>query len=139
MRPPDLKPPDQLAAQKPHGTRIKYIAGCRCSECREANSQYEKQRRFLAETGRGNPLVSAKPARLHLMGLYLQKMPRRTVEELSGVPHSILQLIKSGKRCQIRKHTAEKIMSVKGNYVLHDPAAKGPGRQSGLRRHPASL
>jgi hypothetical protein len=45
-RPRDLPPP----ARFPHGTRSRYVSGCRCSECRAANTAayHERQRRAKA-------------------------------------------------------------------------------------------
>ena len=43
MRPPDLPPPEHYA----HGTRARYVSGCRCPPCRASNVAYyhERQRR----------------------------------------------------------------------------------------------
>ena len=113
MRPPHLKTAAELAEDKPHGTRIKYLGGCRCKDCRAANTKYELDRHALACRNRGNPLVPADPARRHLFTLSLRGIGWRTVEKISGVSHGVLKLIKSGSRRQIRRKTEQKILAVK--------------------------
>lgn len=44
----DLGLPTKRQAQ--HGTRSKYVAGCRCPECRNAHRVYEHNRRLWART-----------------------------------------------------------------------------------------
>ena len=39
-----MKPVTELARQRPHGDRLRYMAGCRCPACRGANSAYERLR-----------------------------------------------------------------------------------------------
>lgn len=58
-----LRPIEELAADKPHGTRLRYIAGCKCTPCRRANSDYERQRRAARAAGDWNGLVPADRAR----------------------------------------------------------------------------
>ena len=59
-----LKPITELAAEKPHGTRLRYIAGRHCFQCRRANSDYERQRKAARLAGDWNGLVPAERARL---------------------------------------------------------------------------
>lgn len=40
-RPSDLPSAEQLAAYKPHGHKMRYMAGCRCWRCRAGNAAYE--------------------------------------------------------------------------------------------------
>lgn len=49
------------AAQAEHGTRSKYVTGCRCSECRAANAAYGKAR--WLRLGRATLALPAPPAR----------------------------------------------------------------------------
>ncbi len=46
MRPADLPPADRYA----HGTRARYVSGCRCDDCRRANRLYERAR-YAARAG----------------------------------------------------------------------------------------
>lgn len=43
-----------LAASKPHGVRLRYMAGCRCLKCRMANSNYETMRARARKAGDWN-------------------------------------------------------------------------------------
>lgn len=45
MRPLGLPPPERHA----HGTRSRYVSGCRCAECRAANTRYYHERQARAK------------------------------------------------------------------------------------------
>lgn len=51
----DLGWPHRLRAQ--HGTRSRYVAGCRCDDCRNAHRVYEHERRLWARTADRHPLT----------------------------------------------------------------------------------
>lgn len=61
-----LRPVAELAADRPHGDRLRYMAGCRCKECRAANTAYETQRALARKAGDWNGVVSAARARSHI-------------------------------------------------------------------------
>lgn len=69
MRPHDLPSAAALAKDKPHGTRLRYMAGCKCMLCRAANSRYETERAAARKNGDWNGLVSAIHARRHILKL----------------------------------------------------------------------
>lgn len=61
-----------MASQAPHGTRTRYVRGCRCDECTEANRDYSTRQRnrrkglgddeprvVTAMRGRGRPRLVA--------------------------------------------------------------------------------
>lgn len=54
-----LKPIAQLAANRDHGDRVRYLAGCRCTDCRRANSAYESARQKARAAGDWNGFVLA--------------------------------------------------------------------------------
>ena len=107
-----LKPAAQLAADKPHGMRLKYVAGCRCDLCRRANANWQRNRLQAKKQGDWNGIVSAEKARQHLAMLSAAGVGRRTVEDASGVSDTILALIKSGGRVRIRARTERQILAV---------------------------
>ncbi len=114
-----LKSAKELAKNKPHGTRMKYLGGCRCLPCRGAYSQYETDRqREIKETGRRTGVVSARRAREHLLELSKNGVGRRSVHHASGVADSILHEIKLGRRERIFAKTEHRILQV-------DESAKG--------------
>lgn len=65
MRPVDLPP----AERYPHGKRARYVAGCRCDECRKANREYAKARERKQNKGEWNGLVPAGPVRKHILAV----------------------------------------------------------------------
>ena len=93
-----LRPIAELAAGRPHGTRLRYLAGCKCDACRKANSSYESERQRARKAGDWNGLVDASKARRHLRRLSRQGVGRRVVSEVSDVAESILQQIRSGEK-----------------------------------------
>jgi len=107
-----MKPLEVLAAAKPHGTRLKYLGGCRCLPCRAANARYESHRIRARRAGDWNGLISAGRARRHLLALSRSGVGRRTVAEISGVPQSIVHQIKLGRRRRIRARTERRIFLV---------------------------
>jgi hypothetical protein len=111
-RPADLPSLEAFAAKKEHGTRIRYVSGCRCDACREANNAYARLVGKRVRAGLGDPLVDAARARRHLDRLSLAGVGRRTVSDVAGVPHSTLSKIRRGQRLHLRKSTERKILAV---------------------------
>lgn len=107
-----LKPASVLAEKREHGDRLRYIAGCRCLPCKRANSAYEAQRKIARAAGDWNGLVPAAPARSHIEQMAKIGIGRRSVAAASDVAESILSLIKSGTKTQIRARTERAILAV---------------------------
>lgn len=107
-----LKPYAVLAEKRPHGDRLRYMAGCRCRECRRANTNYEKARQKIRKAGLSNGVVSAAPAREHMRKLARVKVGTRMVAEATSISRTILMGIKSGARVNARAQTVRKILAV---------------------------
>ncbi|WP_234082360.1 hypothetical protein [Azonexus sp. R2A61] len=107
-----LKPASQLAADKPHGNRMRYIAGCRCDLCRKANADYERGRIEARKNGDWNGIVPASRARRHLNRLSRLGVGRRAVADATDIAETILVEIRSGKRRNILARTERLIMAV---------------------------
>lgn len=116
-RPSDMPSIDAFA----HGTRAKYVCGCRCDACRTANRMYARKRAKTRIFHGGNPLVPAEPARLHLRRLSRDGVGRRAVERASGVPNSILLEIRTKRKAMIRRSTEKRILDI-GLEALADHA-----------------
>lgn len=101
-----------LAARHPHGDRVKYVAGCRCERCREANTLYESARKQARARGDWNGLVTADAARAHLKLLQAEGLGRRTVAEAAGVGETVLQEIVACTKQRIRARTSRRILAV---------------------------
>lgn len=112
MRPITLRPAAELAADKPHGTRIKYLGGCRCLPCRASNAAYERERAARRRSGIIGTLIPSDTARLHLLHLSSKNVGRGSVSKASDLSHLLLSSIKSGKQKQVRKSTERKILSI---------------------------
>lgn len=107
-----LKSPAELAERHPHGTRMRYLGGCRCVDCRKANSLYSVEREKAVREGRGNPIVDAAPARAHIIKLSKKGVGFRSVAKRAGISKTIVAAIKSGDRPRIRRQTLELILSI---------------------------
>ena len=97
-----------------HGTRSRYVKGCRCTPCRTANTAYANARfreLKLGRAGRGD-LVDATPARLHLVKLSRAGVGRRAAARAAGVAISVVFDVRSGAKEKIRRTTAEKILAI---------------------------
>jgi hypothetical protein len=112
-----LKTTPELAADKPHGVRLKYLGGCRCVPCRAANSRYQSGRLQAQKNGLWNGLIDASEARRHLRKLSAAGIGLRTVSDLSGIGRSTLQKIVQRKRLNIRKLNADRILAITTDAV----------------------
>lgn len=122
-----LRPVSELAAERPHGDRLRYIAGCRCFQCRRANSDYERQRKAARLAGDWNGFVPADRSRAHLMSLSRRGVGKRAVQAASDVCMTVLTDIRTGKKKQIRARTERRILAVTPAMVS-DRALVKPGR-----------
>jgi len=111
-RPWNLKPISVYAASRPHGDRLRYMAGCKCAECRAANSHYESSRRRARRAGDWNGIIPAGKARRRILALSRKNVGRRAIAVASDVGETIVHEIKTGKRQQIRARTERRILSV---------------------------
>lgn len=107
-----LRPAAQLAATRQHGDRLRYIAGCRCTDCRRANTDYEKGRAAARKAGDWNGIVPAARARQHIAQLSAAGVGRRQVADASGVADTILQQVITGRRLNIRARSERAILAV---------------------------
>jgi len=107
-----LRPVAELAAGKAHGTRLRYMAGCKCFQCRRANSDYERERQAARKAGDWNGVVSSSKARRHLRMLSKRGVGRNAVRKATDCSRTILQQILAGNRKHIRARTERKILAV---------------------------
>lgn len=112
MRPSSLLSDQVLGDRKPHGTRVRYIGGCRCVPCRAANSRYESERLRARRDGDWNGLVSARKARRHLIRLSRAGGGRNAVAAASDVSRSLIAKIRSGRQTTIRARTERRVLGL---------------------------
>lgn len=97
-----------------HGSYVKYVQDhCRCQDCRNANRDYERQRKKRTAP----PYVGADRARQHLAELAAAGVGMKTVAARSGVSHGCLWklvygLPGRGPSKRIRPDTEAKILAV---------------------------
>jgi hypothetical protein len=92
-----------------HGTRARYVRGCKCLPCRASNASYEAGREARAAE---SVLVDAAAARKHLQWLSDKAVGHKQASKLSGLSWVLLYGIRSGRRTRIRKATAEKVLAI---------------------------
>jgi hypothetical protein len=107
-----LKPITQLAAKRTHGDRLRYLGGCRCADCRRANTDYENARRVARKECDWNGIVPAKKAQAHILKLARQGVGRRSVQAVTDISDSILFKIRAGTKTKIRARTERLILAV---------------------------
>lgn len=113
-----LKPIAVLAADRPHGDRLRYVAGCRCDLCRASNAAYERGRIRERQSGNWNGMVPADRARNYMKHLSAQGVGRRAIAEASDISHSVINEIRAGRKTQIRALTERKILAVTVDMAL---------------------
>lgn len=116
-----LRPAAELSAASPHGDRLRYIAGCRCHECRAANARYESARQRARRSGDWNGIVPADRARSHLVKLSKAGIGRRAVAAASDVALTVLLDVRTGRKRRIRARTERLILAV-GKPQMSDHA-----------------
>lgn len=102
----------RLGENKPHGSRERYKAGCRCLLCRAANARYEAARASERASGNWNGLVPADAARKHILKLSRQGIGRRAIAAASDIAEKVIARIRSGAQSNVRKSTEERILAV---------------------------
>lgn len=107
-----LKSVHELGADRPHGTRLRYMSGCKCFHCRRANSAYEMQRQRARLAGDWNGIVDAAPARAHIKKLARAGVGYGLVAEAANMNRGICLDIKQGRRLRARARTVRKILAV---------------------------
>lgn len=102
----------ELAARKPHGTRLRYKAGCKCLKCRMANSNYETTRARARKAGDWNGIVDAGEARTHILKLGRRGVGYKQVARAAGVGKTTLLEVRTGRKRRIRARSARAILQV---------------------------
>jgi hypothetical protein len=124
-----LKPIEVLAAAKPHGTRLRYMAGCKCVPCRAANSRYETRRAELRRCGLANGIVDAGRVRGRLRSLSRGGIGYKTAARNAGVSRTTLAMVKSGRRRNVRAMTEKRVLEL-GDRGGHADGAIVPARKT---------
>lgn len=107
-----LRPVSELGMTKPHGTRLRYMAGCKCTPCRAANSRYETMRSAARKKGNWNGIVPARKARKHILKLSRLGIGYKTVADIAGLAGSTVFKVRSGERKNLRAESERAILAI---------------------------
>jgi transcriptional regulator with XRE-family HTH domain len=104
--------------QPDHGTRARYVRGCHCPGCTEANRRGHAHRERMILYGRWRPFVDASRARDHVQALSAAGIGWRRAAELAGVSPASVNMLLRGRRGRapsqrIRPETEQKILAVR--------------------------
>ena len=104
IRLPGMRPIHEIAARHPHGHRMRYVAGCRCEDCRAANSAREREYDLRRKAGESNPIVSADLARAHILALAEAGVGLASVvaARTFRAPSSARSRLEAGRVCDAR-------------------------------------
>lgn len=117
-----LRSASELAQHKPHGTRIKYLGGCKCVPCRAAASRYECERAAKRKCGLGNELVETGTVIAHLQNLSAKGVGYKAVCDAAGVGKSSVMEVMQGRRTRMRAANARAILAVTFDMAVKDGA-----------------
>ena len=88
-------------AEAPHGTRQRYLGGCRCVPCRAANSRYSSERAAAQRAGDWRGFAPATLVLGHIRKLGRRGVRYKAVAEAAGIARSTMAMILTGERVQI--------------------------------------
>ncbi len=108
MKPADLPAAEHFA----HGSRARYVSGCRCAPCTTANRLYARARSLAKVRGDSNGLVPAERARKHLLELRRSRVGARAVASASDVALNVIKDLVIGRQTQLRAATERRILAV---------------------------
>lgn len=108
-----------------HGTVSRYKAGCRCPECAEANTEYQREYKRRRKTGRPTTnLVDAAPVRAHVRALMDAGMTRQEIAARADATDPLRHLL-YGKPSQ-GLPPARRINAITARRILAIPVPDGP-------------
>ena len=93
-------------SERQHGTRSRYVGGCRCDECRGANAADRRARRTRT------PLVPVEPVVAHLRALQAAGVGRRRIARAALVAESTLDRIARQPGTRMHPEVARRVLAV---------------------------
>jgi len=119
-----------------HGTRARYIAGCKCAPCKAANTRYAKLAKYRSDQGIST-LLDAAPVKRHLRRLRAAGVGKRTIAARAGVSQTVVDRLlglnsdRPAKR--VRPDIAAKILAVTVNDRADGSLIDGTGTRRRLQ------
>ena len=127
ISPKDLASIRVRFAEEPHGTRHRYLGGCRCLPCRTANSRYSCERAAAQRAGDWRGFVPTTLVQGHIQKLRKAGIGYKAIAAAAGLAKSTMAMILTGKRAQIRRHHADRILAVDRSAIAdHALVPAGP-------------
>lgn len=93
-------------SERQHGTRSRYVGGCRCDECKSANAADRRTRR------KATPLVPVEPVVAHLRALQAAGVGRRRIARAAQIAESTLDRIARQPGTRMHPEVARRVLSV---------------------------
>jgi hypothetical protein len=94
-------------SERQHGTRSRYVGGCRCDDCRQANAAHAKA------TRKRTPLVPVEPVVVHLRTLQAAGASRARIARAARVAESTLDRIARQPGTRMHPRLAARILRVR--------------------------
>lgn len=113
-----MKPADRFermirqGAAQPHGTRRRYLSGCRCVPCRAANSNYQVGLDARKRAGEPAGLVDTAAACEHIRALSKSGIGQLSIAAAASVGRTVIREILAGRQTRIRAATSARILAV---------------------------
>lgn len=123
-------------------SHARYVQGCRCARCKEANAAYERERqrrKARVEWGEKPAFVDAAPVRERLLELRAMGYTVKEIERISGVGHTEQYQItvrhwRSGKPVRkVKRKTAEAVMAIEPGKRRLSAGQRVPGTWMGCK------
>lgn len=130
----------------PHGSRARYIRGCHCAVCTEANTRYG-QDYAAARRIEGRQTLLSQPVVAHLRALTQSGIELRAIARLTGFSVRHLRAVAQGECPRVTRRLNDAVLTVQpGDYsanarvpaavaaeLLDDLKAAGVGQQAVAR------
>lgn len=113
-----------------HPSRSAYNAGCRCAPCRQANTEYQRERAARSAPRR----VDSTATRRHLLALSELHVGRRAVADACDLDPRTVQAIRNGERQIIYARTARRILAVDEGVRADGSLVNGEPTRAAIRR-----
>jgi hypothetical protein len=94
-----------------HGSEYAYRKGCRCEDCRAAQSRRSRNRRYEFRDN-GVELIRGAPVWSHLDHLHASGMPNGAIADCAGIPIRTLWTLNARRSNTVQRRTAEAILGV---------------------------
>ena len=94
-------------SNRQHGTRSRYVGGCRCDDCRKANAAHAKA------TRKRTPLVPVEPVVAHLRALQAAGASRARIARAARVAESTLDRIARQPGTRMHPRLAARVLRVR--------------------------